>query len=71
MPGLVRTDFARALWENPETVEAIEKNTPLGRIGEVEDLGGVGAFLATPAAQFITGQMIVVDGGASVVSAFV
>jgi NAD(P)-dependent dehydrogenase (short-subunit alcohol dehydrogenase family) len=71
LPGLVRTDFARALWENPETVEAIEKNTPLGRIGEVEDLGGVGAFLATPAAQFITGQTIVVDGGASVVSAFV
>lgn len=70
LPGLVRTDFARALWENPETLQATERATPLGRIGEVDDLGGVGAFLATPAAKFITGQMIIADGGATITSPF-
>jgi NAD(P)-dependent dehydrogenase (short-subunit alcohol dehydrogenase family) len=63
LPGLVRTDFARPLWENPEVLKAAENITPLRRIGEVEDLGGVGAFLATPAAAYITGQTVVVDGG--------
>jgi NAD(P)-dependent dehydrogenase (short-subunit alcohol dehydrogenase family) len=66
LPGLVRTDFARALWENPQALSAAEAATPLGRIGEVEDLGGVGAFLATPAASYITGQTLIVDGGSLV-----
>ncbi len=70
LPGLVRTDFAKALWENPETLKATLKSTPMGRIGEVGDLGGVGAFLATPAAAYITGQSIVVDGGATSGSPF-
>jgi NAD(P)-dependent dehydrogenase (short-subunit alcohol dehydrogenase family) len=70
LPGLIRTDFAKALWENPATLKATENATPLGRIGEVEDLGGVGAFLATPAAAYITGQSIVVDGGSTVTSPF-
>jgi NAD(P)-dependent dehydrogenase (short-subunit alcohol dehydrogenase family) len=70
LPGLVRTDFARALWENPSTMKQVEAGTPLGRIGEVDDLGGVGAFLATPAAAYITGQTIVVDGGSTVTSQF-
>jgi NAD(P)-dependent dehydrogenase (short-subunit alcohol dehydrogenase family) len=70
LPGLVRTDFARALWENPATMRQVEAGTPLGRIGEVDDLGGVGAFLATPAAAYITGQTIVVDGGSTVTSQF-
>jgi dehydrogenase/reductase SDR family member 4 len=70
LPGLVRTDFAKALWENPKTLKAVEAGTPLGRIGEVGDLGGVGAFLATPAAAYITGQTLVVDGGSSVTSQF-
>lgn len=63
LPGLVRTDFARALWTNPAILKAAEAATPLRRIGEVDDLGGVGAFLATEAAKYITGQTIVVDGG--------
>jgi NAD(P)-dependent dehydrogenase (short-subunit alcohol dehydrogenase family) len=70
LPGLVRTDFAKALWENPETLKATLRSTPMGRIGEVGDLGGVGAFLATPAAAYITGQSIVVDGGATSGSPF-
>jgi len=70
LPGLIRTDFAKALWENPKTLQQVEAGTPLGRIGEVEDLGGVGAFLASPAAAYITGQTIVVDGGSTVTSQF-
>jgi NAD(P)-dependent dehydrogenase (short-subunit alcohol dehydrogenase family) len=70
LPGLIRTDFAKALWENPDTLRITEAHTPLGRIGEVEDLGGVGAFLATRAAAYITGQSIVVDGGTVATSRF-
>jgi len=70
LPGLVRTDFAKALWENPKTLQAVEAATPLGRIGEAGDLGGVVAFMASPAAAYITGQTLVVDGGSSVTSQF-
>ena len=67
-PGLVKTDFARALWENPETLRHYEALTPLGRIGEPDDIGGIAAFLASPAAAFITGQTIVADGGVTIAS---
>jgi NAD(P)-dependent dehydrogenase (short-subunit alcohol dehydrogenase family) len=67
-PGLVKTDFARALWENPETLRRYEMLTPLGRIGEPDDIGGIAAFLASPAAAFITGQTIVADGGVTIAS---
>jgi len=70
LPGLVKTDFAKALWDNPDIRRKAETSTPLGRIGEVEDLGGVGAFLATPAAAYITGQTIVVDGGSTIAGDF-
>ncbi|MEM9303203.1 MAG: SDR family oxidoreductase [Pseudomonadota bacterium] len=65
-PGLVKTDFARALWENPKAVDYINHNTPLGRIGDPDDIAGVAVFLASSAAAFVTGQMIVADGGAMV-----
>ena len=67
-PGLIKTDFARALWENPETLHHYEALTPLGRIGEPGDIGGIAAFLASPAAAFITGQTIVADGGVTIAS---
>ncbi|MDH3582078.1 MAG: SDR family oxidoreductase, partial [Hyphomicrobiales bacterium] len=54
-PGLVITDFARALWENPELRADRENRTPLRRLGEPREIGGVAAFLASPAASFITG----------------
>ncbi len=63
-PGLVKTDFARALWEDPKAKQYVEHMTPLGRMGDPDDIAGVAVFLASPAARFITGQSIVADGGA-------
>jgi NAD(P)-dependent dehydrogenase (short-subunit alcohol dehydrogenase family) len=65
-PGLVKTDFARALWEDPENRARREAETPLRRIGEPEEIGPVAAFLAAPAASFITGQIVVADGGVTI-----
>lgn len=62
-PGLIRTDFSRALWENATLLAAVEQGTPLRRIGEPADIGGVAVFLASPAASYLTGQTLVVDGG--------
>lgn len=64
-PGLVRTDFARALWEDPEREKMAARGMALGRIGEPEELAGAAVYLASPAGRFTTGQTIVVDGGAT------
>lgn len=65
-PGLIKTDFARALWEDPQTLEQIVSATPLRRIGTPEEIAGAAVFLASPASSFITGQSLVVDGGTMV-----
>jgi NAD(P)-dependent dehydrogenase (short-subunit alcohol dehydrogenase family) len=65
-PGLVKTDFARVLYEDPERRAAREMATPLRRLGEPEDIAGVALMLASRAGAFITGQMIVVDGGTTI-----
>jgi NAD(P)-dependent dehydrogenase (short-subunit alcohol dehydrogenase family) len=65
-PGLVKTDFAKALWENEEAVARRNAMTPLRRIGEPDEIGPVAAFLAAPASSFITGQIIVADGGVTI-----
>jgi len=65
-PGLVRTDFARALWENPQTLKAVTATTPLQRIGEPDEIAGAAVFLASRAGSFMTGQTIVIDGGATI-----
>lgn len=62
-PGLVRTDFARALWENPKIYEQVVKSYPLRRIAEPDEIAGAAVFLAAPSGSFITGQTIVIDGG--------
>jgi NAD(P)-dependent dehydrogenase (short-subunit alcohol dehydrogenase family) len=66
-PGLVKTDMARALWEDDKRRKAVEATTPLRRLGNVEDIAGVAAFLASRASAFVTGQVIVADGGTTVV----
>jgi len=65
-PGLIKTDFSRALWENPKLLKNVEEGTPLRRIGQPCDIAGVAVFLASDAAAYLTGQTIVVDGGITV-----
>lgn len=65
-PGIVKTDFARALWQNPRIANAAAAVTPLRRLGEPDDIAGAVAFFCSPAARFITGQALIIDGGGSV-----
>jgi NAD(P)-dependent dehydrogenase (short-subunit alcohol dehydrogenase family) len=65
-PGLVKTEFARALWEDDKRRAEREQATPLRRLGEPRDIGGIAVFLASDAAAFITGQCIVADGGVTI-----
>ena len=65
-PGLVRTDFAKALWENPETLDRATRLVPLRRIGEPDEIAGAAVYLASRASSFMTGQAIVCDGGATI-----
>jgi NAD(P)-dependent dehydrogenase (short-subunit alcohol dehydrogenase family) len=62
-PGLVRTDFARALWEDPVLYKKRTRDTPLQRIGEPDEIAGAAVYLASAAGSFTTGQTIVIDGG--------
>jgi NAD(P)-dependent dehydrogenase (short-subunit alcohol dehydrogenase family) len=65
-PGLVKTEFARALWEDEARARERIQATPLRRLGEPRDIGGIAVFLASDAAAFITGQCIVADGGVTI-----
>lgn len=65
-PGIIKTDFARALWQNPKIAKASEAATPLRRLGEPDDVAGAVVFLCSPAGRYITGQTLVIDGGGSV-----
>jgi NAD(P)-dependent dehydrogenase (short-subunit alcohol dehydrogenase family) len=65
-PGLIKTDFARALWEDEERRKRREAMSPLRRLGDPQDIGGVAVFLASDAARFMTGQLLVIDGGVSI-----
>jgi NAD(P)-dependent dehydrogenase (short-subunit alcohol dehydrogenase family) len=67
-PGLVKTDFARALWEDEERLKHRCATTPLRRIGEPDEIAGAVAYLASDASTFMTGQSIVVDGGVTTAS---
>ncbi len=62
-PGLVQTDFARALWENPEILKASTERAALKRIGQPDEIAGMAVFLASKAGAFTTGQTFVIDGG--------
>ncbi len=65
-PGLVKTDFAKALWDDEAALARRNAGTPLRRIGEPHEIAPVAAFLASQAASFITGQVIVADGGVTI-----
>lgn len=65
-PGLIRTDFARALWEDEAMLKQRMSTTPLRRIGEPDEIAGAAVFLASQAGSYMTGQSIVVDGGVTI-----
>jgi NAD(P)-dependent dehydrogenase (short-subunit alcohol dehydrogenase family) len=65
-PGLIKTDFAKALWEDPVRVKRAEDKTPLRRIGDPVDIAGLAVFLSTKASAYVTGQVIVADGGETI-----
>ena len=65
-PGLIKTDFAKALWENPDILKSVLKSTPMQRIGEPDEIAGVAVMLASDAGNYINGQTIVVDGGTTI-----
>ena len=67
LPGLVRTDFARALWEDESMLAQTLEKTPLGRIAEPRDLAGIAVYLAGPAGAWTSGQSFIVDGGSDAV----
>ena len=65
-PGLIRTDFARALWDDPKLLAERSATTPLRRIGEPDEIAGAAVYLASRASSFTTGQTLVCDGGATI-----
>ena len=65
-PGLIKTDFAKALWENPDILKTVLGATPMKRIGEPDEVAGVAVMLASDAGNYINGQTIVVDGGTTI-----
>lgn len=65
-PGLIKTDFAKALWDDPVALAARNASTPLRRIGEPDEIAGAAVYLAAPASRFMTGQSLVIDGGVTI-----
>ena len=62
-PGLIKTDFSKALWENEDTYNKIVKSIPQGKMGSPDDISGMALYLASEASDFVTGSMFTVDGG--------
>ena len=65
-PGLIKTDFAKALWDNPENLKASTARSPLLRIGTPDEIAGAAVFMGSAAGDFMTGQTVVIDGGATI-----
>jgi len=67
-PGVIRTRFSQVLWQMPQFAQPILDSLPLGRFGEPEDVAGLALYLASPASDYVTGSVLVVDGGLNVAS---
>jgi NAD(P)-dependent dehydrogenase (short-subunit alcohol dehydrogenase family) len=65
-PGIVKTTFAKALWDDPAIADPTVARSALGRLAEPDDIAGAAVFLAAPASGYITGQTIVIDGGVTI-----
>jgi NAD(P)-dependent dehydrogenase (short-subunit alcohol dehydrogenase family) len=65
-PGLIKTDFARALWDDADMLKERMSTTPMRRIGEPDEIAGAAVFLASQAGSYVTGQSLVVDGGVTI-----
>jgi NAD(P)-dependent dehydrogenase (short-subunit alcohol dehydrogenase family) len=65
-PGLIKTDFAKALWDNPENLKASTSRSPLLRIGIPDEIAGAAVLMGSAAGDFMTGQTVVIDGGATI-----
>lgn len=65
-PGLIKTNFARALWDNPAILKSSNQGTPLARIGMPDEIAGAAVFLSSKAGAYMTGQMMVIDGGRTI-----
>ena len=69
-PGIIKTRFSSVLWQTPSIAEAIEEHTPLGRLGAVEDVVGAALYLASPLSDYVTGAVLLIDGGMNVAGFF-
>ena len=65
-PGLIKTEFARALWDNPEILKAATAESAIKRVADPDEIAGLAVFLASPASSYVTGQTIVIDGGSNI-----
>jgi NAD(P)-dependent dehydrogenase (short-subunit alcohol dehydrogenase family) len=68
-PGVIKTRFSRVLWETPEIAEPALRSLPVGRFGEPEEVASLALYLASPASDYVTGAVFVMDGGQSVLTA--
>jgi NAD(P)-dependent dehydrogenase (short-subunit alcohol dehydrogenase family) len=66
-PGLIKTDFAKGLWENPDILKAVLQTNPMKRIGDPDEIAGTAILLSSKAGNYINGQTIVIDGGTTAV----
>ncbi len=66
VPGLIKTDFSKALWDNEKILERAVAGSPLKRIGQVDEIAGAVVFLAGESGSFMTGQSMVIDGGETI-----
>jgi NAD(P)-dependent dehydrogenase (short-subunit alcohol dehydrogenase family) len=65
-PGLTKTRFSEALWNNPDILKMAMSKTPMGRVAEPEEMVGAALYLASDASSYVTGQVIAIDGGTTI-----